>query len=572
MASPVQMIEFTNQVVMALTNVYPPQVVVDPNTATNPATTAGISSISVDAFGVVTVTCSVNHGLTSASLPASILIIGVTNAVYDGAFVVLQVVSPTGLKVRNLAAIGAGSSSGGNTQTTSMSLTSSFVPAIPSWSASTVYDQNSIVQPDTSNGHYYTAIQGGASAASEPSFPTGTGQTVTDGNIIWKESGLVNSTAPPPAGAAHLAVYAGALFAWNTSPVNTSNGLDGPCSLRMSDVNNLGSWNPINQAFLDKDDGTEGMGLSAFTVTAAGIPPEGSLMSFKNYATYQIIGLFGAPDFSIQRLKTSMGCIAPRTVQYVPGFGITRLAHLGFAVVDGVDDRIVSEEIRPYLFPSNDGDLSDITVMDADNAFLSWSAQTANPAMYCTAIPIGDSGGQLTRILCYDLVLKAWTAPIDLPFSIFTMAQFISEDANPITVIGGFSDGLLSRWQSGDVLWDTGATGARSPSVVDFYVKTPTLAAKDLDQRLYVRRMVVRGINTNSTAGLSITPYFEGQEQSTFSTATLPAGTADFGSEAGLGQTVERCECGVTGSGDVELWGFSFDVVPKPAGILQPIT
>ena len=73
---------------------------------------------------------------------------------------------------------------------------------------------------------------------------------------------------------------------WNTYPINSSNGLEGPCSLRMSDVDNLNSWNPVNQAFLDKDDGTDGTGLAVFTISAQGIPPEGSMVAFKLYATF----------------------------------------------------------------------------------------------------------------------------------------------------------------------------------------------------------------------------------------------------------------------------------------------
>jgi hypothetical protein len=213
----------------------------------------------------------------------------------------------------------------------------------------------------------------------------------------------------------------------------------------MSDINNLNSWNPINQAFLDKDDGTEGTSLSSFTITAQGIAPQGSLVAFKNYSTYQILGLFGAPDFTIQRVKTDLGCTAPRTTQYVPGFGVTRMAHLGIAVFDGVDDRVVSEEIRPYLFPSNDADLSDITVMDASASSLAWAAQTANPPMYAVAIPIGNSNSQLTRLLGYDLVLKAWLI-VDLPYAISTMSQFRTVSANPVTILGAST---TVRWRGG---------------------------------------------------------------------------------------------------------------------------
>lgn len=569
-----QFVEFTNQAVMALGNGFPPQVYSDSSgTSDHPATVSNIASISVDAFGVVTVTATGGHGIpTSANAGANVLIAGVTPAGYNGVFPVLKVVSGTVLQVRNLAAIGIGAGSGGTVTTTTIPLTSNFVPAFPNWAATTAYGVNYVVQPTISNGHYYKCIQSGTSGGSQPAFPTGTGQRVVDGSVIWQEAGLVNSAAPPPPGGAHIAVYSGALWVLNTAPTNTATGIDGPCSLRMSDINNLGSWNPINQAFLDKDDGTEGMGLSSFTITAQGIPPQGSLVAFKNFATYQILGIFGAPDFAIQRVKTDLGCTAPRTLQYVPGFGIERFTHLGIAVFDGVDDRVVSEEIRPYLFPSNDGDLADITVVDANWIAIAWAAQTANPPMYAIAVPIGGSGGTLTRLFCYDLVLKAWAAPVDLPFPIGCISQFRTTSANPVTVMGGFSDGLLSRWQSGDILWDTGATGARSPSVVVGSVKTPTLASNDPDQKLYVRRINIRGINTNSTAGLTVTPILDGVQQGAFVSPLLKSGTSDFEVEAGVGVTVLRAEAVISFSGDIEIWGWSWGVQPKPAGVPQLVT
>jgi hypothetical protein len=239
---------------------------------------------------------------------------------------------------------------------------------------------------------------------------------------------------------------------WNTAAFNTSNGLDGPCSLRMSNINNPLSWNPVNQAFLDKDDGQEGMGLAKFTVTALGIPPEGSLIAFKNYEPYQLIGVFGAANFAIQPVSTDLGCISPRTLNFVPGFGVMRNTHLGIAVFNGVKDEVMSEQIRPYLFPTDDQIFADITSIDSNWIGVAWAAQTANPPMYCVAVPVGITNGQLTRIFCFDLVMKAWTI-VDLPFPISTMSQFKGEATNPITVFGAFSDATITRWQAGDEEW-----------------------------------------------------------------------------------------------------------------------
>lgn len=565
-----QIVQFTNRAVIALGNGFPPQIYSDASgTPVNPATVVNISTVTVDAFGVVTITTATAHGITASQIGANVLLENILNNLYNGAFVTIAVPSTTTLKVRNLAAIGQAGSSGGKLTVTSVPLTSSFTPAFPVWSATTSISVNSIVQPTVANGHYYKAIQGGTTGSSQPTFPTGTGQQVADGSCIWQEAGLTNTAAPAPPGAAHILVYAGSLWVLNTSPTNTSTGIDGPCSIRMSDVNNPLSWNPINQAFLDKDDGTEGMGLASFTITAQGIPPEGSLIVFKNFSSYQIVGVFGSTNLAIQRVKTDMGCLAPRTIQFVPGFGIMRYTHLGFANFGGVDDLIVSEDIRVYLFPTNDFSESDLTVLDSTWQSVMWGFQTASPPMYCVAAPIGVSGGQLTRIFCYDLVLKAWAAPIDLPFPIATAAQFKSVSANPVTILGGFSDGLLSRWQAGDQMWDTGATGVRLPSQVNFMVQLPDVATKGADQKLYCRRIVIRGIATTGNS-LTVTPIIDGNNKPS---ATYPIPLqGDFELFASFQRDGLRFAATITGSGQLELDRFAFHVSPKAVGVPKVLT
>ena len=563
--------QFTNRVIIALGNGFPGQIYSDASgTPVNPATIAAISAISVDAFGVVTVTTSVPHGLVAAQVGGNVLLAGVANPLYNGAFSTIQILSSTQFTVRNLVAIGQAPSSGGTSTTTSVPIISTFTPAFPAWSATTAYSTNSIVQPNPANGHYYKAQQGGTSGAAQPAFPTGTGQQVADGSVIWQEAGLTNTAAPPPPGFGHIAIYAGSLWALNTSPTNTATGLDGPCALAMSDVNNPNSWNPINRAFLDKDDGTEGTGLASFTITAQGIPPEGSLVAMKNFAGYQIIGVFGSPTFTIQRIKSDMGCNAPRTLQFIPGFGIGRFTHLGFAVFDGVDDRVISEDIRPFLFPTNDFQEQDITVLDSNWQAVMWSFQTANPPMYCTAAPIGQSNGQLTRIFCYDLVLKAWTAPVDLPFPIGTAGQFRTISANPVSILGGFSDGCVSRWQAADQLWDVGGSGARTPSQVSWSVRLPEAVSQIADQKLNCRRLAIRGINTSAPTTIFVSPIVNGVSKSTQS-YRIPA-QGDFEVFASFMYDGLRFSAIITGSGQLELDRFSFHASDKPVGAAAVIS
>jgi hypothetical protein len=564
MIFPLQMVEFTNRVVIVLDNAFPPQLFSDATTPTNPATVAAISAISSDAFGVVTVTTTTPHGLVAAQVGANVLLAGVLNSLYNGAFPTISIVDATHYKIRNLSAIGIGASSGGTSTTTAIPITNSFTPAFPVWSSTTQYNINSVTVPTVSNGFYYIALQGGVSGGAQPAFPTAIGAEVGDGSILWRNAGPINTAAPAPPGAAHATVYAGSLWLLNTSPTNTASGIDGPCSLRMSDVNNPLSWNPINQAFLDKDDGTEGTGLASFTITAQGIPPEGSLVVFKNYSSYQIVGIFGSPNLTIQRIKTDMGCTAPRSIQFVPGFGIKRFTHLGFAVFDGVDDRVTSEDIRPFLFPTGDQAESDITVLDSNWQSFMWGFQTANPPMYCAAIPIGSSSGKLTRILCYDLVLKAWAAPVDLPFAISTAAQFRTVTANPVTILGGFSDGLLSRWQAGDQQWDVGATVVRSPSNVIYSVKLPEAVSQTADQKLNCRRVAIRGIATNSSGTITVTPVVNGVSKPS-QPYKIPV-SGDFEVFASFMRDGLRFSAIISGNGDIELNRFIFHVTAKEVG------
>jgi hypothetical protein len=583
--------QFTDRMMIALGNGYAPQYFSDhTGTPTNPATMVAISSISVDGFGVVTVNTAAPHGLTPGS---NVLITGVSNNNYNfslfgsPAFVVTQVLSSTQFQVVNTNAIGSGASSGGfSTQTTSP-ISSSFTPAYPEWTAMTVLDAGDLIVPATQPGQaiYLTVTQGGTTGSVEPTWPTGgqssVGQTVKDGTVIYTVSGLLNSAAPPPPGCAHLEVYSGALWCFNTWIYNTTTGLDGPTSLRQSNINNPLSWNPVNQAFLDKDDGTEGMGLAKFTITAQGIPPEGSLVAFKNYAPYQITGVFGATNLSIQTVSSDMGCIDPRSIVFVPGFGIMRYTHLGFANFNGVKDEVQSEQIRPYLFPTNSNTFSDITTVDANWVPVGAAGLSANPPMYCAAMPIGDSGGKLTRIFAFDLVLKGWVIT-DLPFAVSSVTQVRSAVSNPLTIFGGFLDGALQRWQAGDVEWYTASS---APFNVDWAFDTSEIASQGTDQRVNARRVVVSGQNNGDYGTITVGVYKDGVFQFEQDFIVQPG---NFDIDMAVGLTGKRFHAHVYSGGggggggvsnptnfaaatQIEIDGVTWESQARPAGVVVSI-
>ena len=63
---------------------------------------------------------------------------------------------------------------------------------IPHWHQATTYPANTIVIPTApkSNGLQYRTASGGTSSAmNEPSWPIMSGQSVTDGTVIWQQNG-----------------------------------------------------------------------------------------------------------------------------------------------------------------------------------------------------------------------------------------------------------------------------------------------------------------------------------------------------------------------------------------------
>lgn len=569
-----QFAQFTNRMMMALGNGFAPQAYWDSTGSTvNPAKPISIASISVDAFGVVTVTTSASLQTTDPTaanflpLGSNVIIANVLNSLYNGVFVVLSLSTTTmtsTFTVRNLAAIGQSASSSGTATLTTSPLINTFIPQYPTWAANTAWQQGSLVQPSSPNGFYYKAVQGGVSGAMEPTFPGAVGQQVSDNSVVWVNAG--QTVSPAPLGAGHLAVYAGSLWLWNTYPTDDSTGLFGPTAIMMSDVDNPFSWNPVNQAFIDKDDGSDGMGLATFTISAEGIPPEGSLVAFKDFAGYQIVGVFGSSNFAIQRIRSDMGCRAPRTIKFVPGFGIMRYSHLGITNFDGVRDTLVSQEIQPYMFASNSSLNADLTPVDPYWSSMSYADLTATPPMYCVAIPVGAGGsslGALTRLLCYDMVLKCW-AIVDLPFSISVVYQArASELITPLTLFGGFDDGVLQRWQAQDVLWLTGGFVSEMPSPVAWSLQPGDCEGRTPDQKMQFRRVVVRGISNGATA-LSVTPTVNGAATTQ---ASYPvASSGDYEVFSGVFKNGWRLGAVVSGVGPMEVDRVTFHVDDKAIG------
>lgn len=424
---------------------------------------------------------------------------------------------------------------------------------------------------------------GGYSGTSTPGFNgagiTTAGDTVHDNQLIWmliKESADYGKQTTP-VGAAHAISHAGALWLWNTAPSTgdgTSGTADGPSVIRQSDINDPNSWPDANQSFVGKDDGTQGQGIASFTVAEAGIAPQGNLVLFKDYSTYLVTGVFGAQNFQITDAKTDMGCVAARSVLFATGFGIIRFSHLGFALFDGVNDRLISEEIRPYVFGR-----ADITGVDFTKLNLASSALTTTPPMYACVLPTLDTGRY--RIFCYDLVMRAWAivdfnnADITHPITVMKQLRPPVQNGQPQglhTYVADLAGGTatIHQWQQGDTAWsDAGA--------IAWSFQPPEVG--DPGSRAYFRRAVLRmhaaasGILTgafnigavkqpNNAQNEGGAGPSSGLAPNLTSQATYD-GDQDLQASLDIGQTGPSANGTFSGTGPVTIEGVDWHVQPK---------
>lgn len=448
-----------------------------------------------------------------------------------------------------------------------VALNNTFQASYPTWQSGVSWISGAQLSAlDGSTNYLFTATQGGVSGTSAPTWNFTQGQETADGSVIWTCNGPIASTVAPR-GAAHGLVYAGSLWLANTSPSTTSDQLDGPTVLKMSDSNNPNSWNPVNTAFIGRDDGTQITGMASFTIAALGISPTGSMAVFKEFLTYQIIGVFGSNDFEIQEAQTNMGCIAARSIQFIPGFGVVRFSHLGFAVYDGVNDRLISEEIRPYLFGGIGMD-SSIVPVDPTYLYLSRSAQSVLPPMYLCAMPLQGANGQMTRVFCYDLIVKAWVI-IDLPWPVSCLARVSIGEGYPL-VLSGKGDGTIQRLQTGDTAWDA----TNSNQAITWSFRTADLFGQGGSQRLFFREAVIRGWATPAqAASIVVTPTIDGSERPAlaFDVTPMASNSSQFEIRASIFANGQLAHLDVSGTGQLVVDSIDWTVEPKSASARRVI-
>lgn len=289
---------------------------------------------------------------------------------------------------------------------------------------------------------------------------------------------------------AHIAVHLNYLWAWNTAAATGAT--SGPSSLQSSDLNNPNSWAVGSQTFISKDDGQTGQGLALFTIAESGISPTATMIAWKDFSGYEVSGVFGSTSFTVQKIKSDMGNVAPRTSQFVSGFGLIRLSHRGFALYDGVSDTLISEEVRPRIFGR------DIyTGVDWTNVNLSYATQVANPPLYICACPLTGGGGALSRVFVYDLVRRAWTI-CTLARSVATLELILNANVLPVVMGGDYSGGYVRRYFAGDT--DDDGTA------IAWSVATRPVTVGSQLNRLYIRRLLMSLYGM--TVGNTITSTF----------------------------------------------------------------
>lgn len=373
--------------------------------------------------------------------------------------------------------------------------------------------------------------------------------TAYNGTITTPITATAGQTVPP--GAKHIALHFGSVWLWNTN--NTTTTLDGPSSIRMSAVSNYGDWPNANQAFIAKDDGQVGMGLATYTIVETGISPISTLIAFKNFSAYQITGVFGASNFAIQQVKTDMGCIAPRTIQFVSGFGIIRLTHKGFALFNGVEDKLISEDIRPAIF-GNPNDENDIPSIDFNEVEIAAAGQVQNPPLYVCACPVSGSDGKLTRYFVYDLVRRAWTI-CDFPYDISWIGNVFSGTTGDL-IGGGLTGGSIYRLFGLNDVDDHGTP-------IGWSFRTGPITSGDPTGLLFWRRLLIDMVYPPGQA-LSFTTTLTGYPTTQTGTRTLNPLVSMGRTDVDILRTAPSVYATFTGTGNNKIRGLTWQVRKKP--------
>jgi hypothetical protein len=327
----------------------------------------------------------------------------------------------------------------------------------------------------------------------------------------------------------------------------------------MAAVGKIDDWPSANQSFIAKDDGQVGMGLASYTIVETGISPISTLIAFKNFSAYQISGVFGSTNFAIQQVKTDMGCIAPRSIQFVSGFGIIRLSHKGFALFNGVDDKLLSEDIRPMIF-GNAQDERDILPLDFTNIDKSCAGQVQNPPLYVCACPVaadfdGTPGdGNLTRYFVFDLVRKSWTV-CDFPINVSYIGT-LYENGQGNLYAGQNTNGGIYRLMGLNDITDSGIP-------INWSFRTGPITSGDPTGLLFFRRMLLDMVYPQGQS-LNYTVSLNGYTSTLTGARSLPVLVTSGRTDIDIMRNAPSIYATISGSGNIRVRGLTWQVRKKP--------
>src|SRR5262249_45995890 len=151
--------------------------------------------------------------------------------------------------------------------------------------------------------------------------------------------------------------------------------------------------------------------------------------------------------------------------------------------------------------------------------------------------------------------LKSWTI-IDLPYAISVLKQVRAVGTIPITVTGGFNDGTVRRLQSNDPTFDGTA--------VSWSMRTAEVFGKEAAERIYFRRLSVRGTTTQTLIALNAVINIEGGDSS----STVPfkvymqgsaSGQSEWLAQVDLGYNAMNSHVTISGSGQAEIHALDWE-------------
>ncbi len=166
----------------------------------------------------------------------------------------------------------------------------------PIWRASKVFLVGQFIVPKVNTtGHIYKCTTAGATAATEPTFPTGSGATVPDNSVVWTEFGLATQpgTNQP-----------GVLQRWQASTAYSLNQVISPFQYNNSDYNNSATTHLYKCTTAGTSGATEPT-QSATIVAATGLARSGNVTTVtvtaalpSNFYVGNSVNISGAGDSS----------------------------------------------------------------------------------------------------------------------------------------------------------------------------------------------------------------------------------------------------------------------------------